>query len=148
MKDIRSCLLTDSAGRFPAAGKVWERNTHYGRYEIQENHIKDDALIYQRSKDTVSKDEIRQLPFRQQIGYFKDYYLKIVLAVAAAAVFIGGLLNTSVFNRRECVLSVCCVNGSDFTESEALDQFLTEYIGIENKNDYVQTNPSIWTPIR
>lgn len=107
--------------------------------KFKKTTLGDDALIYQRSKDTITKEEIKQLPFRQRIGYFRDYYLKIVLAVIAAAIFIGALLNTSVFNRKECVLAVCCLNGSELTKSEEFDQFLKESLGIERKNDYVQT---------
>lgn len=107
--------------------------------KFKKTTLGDDALIYQRSKDTITKEEIKKLPFRQRIGYFRDYYLKIVLVVVLAAVLIGYLLNTTVFNRAECVLAICCLNDSGLTGSEDMDRFLEEYIGMEGKNDYIQT---------
>ncbi len=107
--------------------------------KFKKTALDDDALIYKRSKDTISREDIKKLPFRQRLGYFRDYYLKIVLVVVLAAVFLITILNTTIFNRKECVLAICCLNGSEPADSESLDSFLEEYIGMENKNDYIQT---------
>lgn len=107
--------------------------------KFKKTALGDDALIYQRSKDTISKEEIKKLPFRQRIGYFKDYYLKITIVVIIAAIALGSLLNTTVFNRSNCVLALCFLNGSAIQDGEGMSSFLEEYLGMENKNDYIST---------
>ena len=79
--------------------------------KFKKTALDDDAMIYQRSKDTITKEEIKNLPLKQRLGYYKDYYLKITLVVIAAAVLIFSVLNTTIFNRSECRLSLCFLNG-------------------------------------
>ncbi len=108
--------------------------------KFKKTALDDDAMIYQRSKDTVTKEEIKSLPFRQRLGYYKDYYLKITLVVIAAAVLIFSILNTTVFNRSECRLSLCFLNGALPAQSDEMDLFFEEEIGLESKNDFMRSD--------
>ncbi len=108
--------------------------------KFKKTALDDDAAIYQRSKDTITKEEIKSLPFRQRLGYYKDYYLKITLVVIAAAVLIFSVLNTTVFNRSECRLSLCFLNGTLPEQSEEMDSFFEENIGLDSKNDFMRSD--------
>ncbi len=108
--------------------------------KFKKTALDDDAMIYQRSKDTITKEEIKNLPFRQRLGYYKDYYLKITLVVIAAAVLIFSVLNTAVFNRSECRLSLCFLDGALPERSEEMDSFFEEQIGLESKNDFMRSD--------
>ena len=105
--------------------------------KFKKTRLDDDALIYQRSKDTVSKEDLKNLSPAQKLQYFKDYYAKKVLIVICIIIAVGSLLNSTVFNRSTCLLSLYFLNGCQPEDSEAMRTSLEEYIGIENKNDYV-----------
>lgn len=107
--------------------------------KFKKTALDDDALIYQRSKDTTTKEDIKSLPLRQRLGYFRDYYLKIVVVAVLSVIVLASILNTTVFNRSESELSICFLNGSVPEKSEDLDSFFEEYIGLENKNDYIRS---------
>lgn len=107
--------------------------------KFKKTALDDDALIYQRSKDSISREDIKKLPLRQRFGYFRDYYLKIVAVAVLVIIAVVSLLNTTVFNRSESVLSICFLNGGAISDTDALDEFLEGYIGLENKNDYIQS---------
>ncbi len=108
--------------------------------KFKKTALDDDAAIYQRSRDTVTKEEIKNLSFRQRIGYYKDYYLKITLVIIAAAVIVISVLNTTIFNRSECRLSLCFLNGTLPAQSEEMDSFFEEQIGLESKNDFMRSD--------
>ncbi len=108
--------------------------------KFKKTALDDDAMIYQRSKDTITKEEIKELPFRQRLGYYKDYYLKMTLVVIAAVVLVVCILNTTIFNRSECRLSLCFLNGTLPAQSEEMDSFFEEQIGLERKNDFMRSD--------
>lgn len=108
--------------------------------KFKKTALDDDAAIYQRSKDTITKEELKNLPFRQKLGYYKDYYLKITIGIIIAAVLIFSILNTTIFNRSECRLSLCFLDGTLPERSEEMDSFFEEAIGLENKNDFIHSD--------
>lgn len=105
--------------------------------KFKKTTLNDDALIYQRSKDSVDKNDLKNLPLNQKLVYFKDYYLRIVIAVILVIIAVASILNTTIFNRSECVLSIFCLNDASIYDSDSLDSFFEENIGMENKNQYV-----------
>ena len=107
--------------------------------KLKKTALNDDAMIYKRSKDTITKEELKKLPFKQKLGYFKDYYLMKVIVVIIIFAMIFSVLNSAVFNRSECILAICFLNNSMVTQSDELSASLEDYIGPENDNDYVGT---------
>ncbi len=105
--------------------------------EHRKTTLSDDASIYSRTKDTVTKDELKSMPFKQKIAYFKDYYMYGVAGLIAAAVFIIYMVYTSIINPSKDVLSVVCLSDAFVSETEEMGDSIKEYLGIERKKDYV-----------
>lgn len=106
--------------------------------KFKKTTLDDDALMYNKSKDTITKEELKNLPFKQKLIYFKDYYAKRTIVVIIIIAVLISILNTTVFNRATCQLSLILINGQ-LEEAEALSDSLEEYLEITNKNDYVST---------
>ena len=104
--------------------------------KFKKTTLDDDALMYNKSKDTITREELKQLPFKQKLIYFKDYYAKITIVVIIIIIAVISLLNTTVFNRSTCMLSLILLNGQ-MENSDPLSESLEEYLEITNKNDYV-----------
>ena len=104
------------------------------------NHRKtvldDDASLYNKKHDVVTKEDLKNLSFKDKLRYFKDYYLKIVVIAVIILIGVCMILNETVFNRKTCVLSIACVNEYQIERSTELNTALEEIITIENKNDY------------
>ncbi len=105
--------------------------------EHRKTTLGDDASIYSRTKDTVTKEELKNLPLRQKLDYFKDYYLIGAVGLIAAAAFIIYMLYTSVINPSKDVLTVAFLSNTFISETEEMGAEIKEYIGIERKKDYI-----------
>lgn len=105
--------------------------------KYKKTKLDDDAVMYNKSKDTVTKEELKNLPFKKKLQYFIDYYAKAVIIgiLIIAAVF--SLLNTTIFNRSTCRLSLMFLNDCQIEDTESPAASLEEYFALENKNDYV-----------
>ena len=88
--------------------------------------LSDDAEIYNRSKDTVTKEDLKNLPMKQKWLYFKDYYLKGTAAVLAGVILVCYLVYTMVLNPHKEVLSVMCLTGSYVSAPEELGRELKD----------------------
>lgn len=103
------------------------------------NHRKtvldDDATLYNRKHDTVTKEDLKNLPFKQKLHYFKDYYAKIVIATVVVLIGVIMILNETIFNRQTCVMAVATLNDCQIVRSEELTEVLNEHFAAE-KNDY------------
>lgn len=104
---------------------------------FKKTKLDDDALMYQKSKDSVTKEDIKNLSFKEKVQYFKDYYAKKVLVIILIIAAVCAVLNTTVFNPSTSILSVIFLNECMIEKTEELQDSLEEYIGIENKNDYI-----------
>ena len=96
------------------------------------NHRKtvldDDATLYNRKHDTVTKEDLKNLPFKQKLHYFKDYYAKIVIATVVVLIGVIMILNETIFNRHTCVMAVATLSLS----SKIKNRFIILYPS-ENK---------------
>ena len=81
--------------------------------KFKKTTLDDDALMYNKSKDTITKEELKNLPFKQKLIYFKDYYAKRTIVVIIIIAVLISILNTTVFNRATCQLSLILINGQD-----------------------------------
>ncbi|MDO5337774.1 MAG: hypothetical protein Q4E89_10045 [Eubacteriales bacterium] len=105
--------------------------------EHKKTALDDDSFLYQQRDDSFGKKDTSKLSKQQKFQYFKDYYLvKIIVAVLIVA-FVGAIINGTVFNRSTNVMSVVLLNESQIADDAGLEAALTEYLQIENKNDYV-----------
>lgn len=105
--------------------------------KFKETVLDDDAKMYQASKDTVTKEDIKKLSGKQKIVYFKDYYLKICLAIILCGIFVGSMIYTSIINPSSNVLSIIALNGSYIKDEEEMSNSLESIIGMEREKDYV-----------
>lgn len=99
--------------------------------------LDDDAMIYSRSKDVVTKEDIKNLSRKEKLTYFRDYYMKACLAVAALVLVTFYMLYTIVLNPSKEILSVVFLDGTYVEDTTGLGHALEDYIGLERKNDYV-----------
>ena len=98
--------------------------------------LDDDASMYDKSKDTITKEELKKLPFKKKLIYFKDYYAVKIGVVIVILIAVISILNTTIFNHAACQLSLIVLNGQ-FEDSEPLSDSLKECLEITDKNDYV-----------
>lgn len=106
--------------------------------EHKKTTLDDDSILYQKRGDSVTKkQDIKNLSKKEKLFYFKDYYLKVVIVIIIAAIAAGTLANSMFFNRQTNILSVSFVNDSYLTDTEGLQNAITEYFAPENKNDYI-----------
>ncbi len=108
--------------------------------EHRKTTLDDDASIYSRTKDTVTKEELKNLPWRQKLDYFRDYYLVGLAALIAIVVVVAYMLYTSVINPSREVLSVAFLDDVFVSATDELGASLEEYIGMERKKDYVSVS--------
>lgn len=99
--------------------------------------LDDSASLYEQNRDYSSKDNLKNLTGKQKWRYFLDYYWKQLLVIILIAAFVLNLLNTMIFNRSECLLSLITTNECNIERSEELSETLQDYLSLENKNDYV-----------
>lgn len=105
--------------------------------KFKKTALDDDAYLYQKTSDTISREDLKKLSKKQKLQYFKDYYLKKVilgLLIAAAAI---NVIYTTVFKRSTCVLSISVLNSIQIEKSEDITEDLRDYLEVENKNDYI-----------
>lgn len=108
------------------------------------NHRKtaldDDASLYNKKHDVVTKEDLKNLSKKDKLRYFKDYYSKKVIVVLIIIIGIIMVLNEAVFNRKNCLLQIACLNEYQIENSEELAETLEELLNIENKNDYANVS--------
>lgn len=104
--------------------------------DYKKSVLGDDAFLYQRGHDTVTKEELKNLTFQQKMQYFKDYYLKKVIVALIVIIALASIINETVFNRSDCLLSIACIDEYQIMNSDELTEELSNHIEIEDKNDY------------
>lgn len=105
--------------------------------ETKKTALDDEASIYQKRKNTYTKEDVKAMSLKNRIKYFKDYYLKItilaLLIITAACV----LIHDIVFDKSQCVLYVSCINTAQPDNNETLIEDITKQINTENVGDFV-----------
>ena len=92
--------------------------------------LDDDSLLYQKRDESFGKKDISGMNVKEKAGYFKDYYLKIVLAVIAVAIIIGILIYTVFFHHQEMYLGVAIMNDAYMTDTDDLTADLRKLYGL------------------
>lgn len=105
--------------------------------EHKKTTLDDNSAFYEKNKDVVTKEDIKNLTPKQKLQYFIDYHLKKVIVIGAVAVYVFILLNSMFFNRKEILMTVAFLNECSITETEKLEEDLRAYLEIEDKNDSV-----------
>jgi hypothetical protein len=101
-----------------------------------------DMEVYNKNRDNNNSmyDEIREqnaklkgAPLNEKWAYFKEYYLKMTLAIIAAAIFIIYLAYTMITAPRDTAFAAYFFNDTgDSSNTELADSF-AEYMNIDTK---------------
>lgn len=113
---------------------------------MKETRLKEDAAIYSKRQDNISeKEKWVNLDSREKVQYFKDYYLKFVIAGALVLAFIIWLLYSMLKPRPDTVLTVTLINSTMTDEaSEALSASLSEYLDINRDKEEIFVDTSLF----
>lgn len=104
--------------------------------EHKKTTLNDDSVIYQKRDDSLGKKDTSNLTFLGKLGYFKDYYLKALLVIAALLAAAGYLIYSTTIGRTRSVFSMVFLNSSYIYDLEGIDQAITDTLSIEDKRDY------------
>lgn len=98
--------------------------------------------VYNKNRDNNQNlhDEIKEqnaklkdAPFKEKAAYFKEYYLKLTLAVIAVAILLGYLAYSIITAPEDTAFAAYFFNNTgDSSSTELLDGFI-EYAGIDTK---------------
>lgn len=102
--------------------------------------LDDDALMYKKHSDRVTKDQIKSLSKKDKWQYFKDYYLKFVVIGIVAVIFIGYMLMTTVFSDVTTELTVGVLSETTYVNSELLIEELTEHFEFNSDKEKIYVN--------
>lgn len=105
--------------------------------EHKKTVLEDDAKMYRKDKDKITKEELKNLPPKQKWQYFRDYYLKFVIVIIIALIAVGTIINTTILNPQTTVMSLATINECQIYETEEPIQKLTEYLEVTDKNSNV-----------
>lgn len=92
--------------------------------------LDDGAELYKKRGDSSAKVDFSSMTKAQKWQYFKDYYLKLVLAAIAVVILAGSFLYTTVFHRTETVLTIAIINDDPLMDTSAAQDELRSYFGL------------------
>ncbi len=104
-----------------------------------------------RDKNRNMHDEIREqnaklkgAPLREKLAYFKDYYLKMTLAVIAIIAFVVSIGYTMITAPDETAFSAFFFNDTGYSADSSLQDTFTEYLGVDPReyNVYIDATPT------
>lgn len=102
--------------------------------------VKKDALIYQKRKDTDSKEEYEKLDSNGKWQYFKDYYLKNILIVIVL-VIVAGYYIIGVITKPTNTIYIAIADDTFSEEQiEQLEKDIATYLGLNSKKEVVSIN--------
>ncbi len=105
--------------------------------EEEKTKLEEDALIYSKRDPDGGKEEYEKLDRKGKLQFFKDYYLKTILAVILIAVF-GGYYIAEAINKPHNVLYIA-IEGDVFS-SERVHQMeldIEKYLSLGPKEKVV-----------
>lgn len=98
--------------------------------------------VYNKNRDNNQNlhDEIKEqnaklkdAPFKEKAAYFKEYYLKITLAVIAVVIMLGYLAYSILTAPEDTAFAAYFFNNTGDSSSTALLDEFVEYIGLDTK---------------
>lgn len=113
---------------------------------MKETRLKEDAAIYSKRQDNKSeKEKWSNLSSHEKVQYFKDYYLKFVIAGALILAFIIWFLYSIFKPKPETMLTVTLINSTMTDEaSEALSSQLSSYLDIDTEKEEIFIDTSLY----
>lgn len=109
--------------------------------------------VYNKNRDQNNSihDEIKEqnaklknASLKKKLGYFKDYYLKMTLAIAAGVILIVSMIVTMVTAPDDTGFAAFFFNNNEFiTETPMLDEFVT-YAAIDTKEHDAYIDSSLY----
>lgn len=104
-----------------------------------------------RDKNRNMHDEIREqnaklkdAPLREKLAYFKEYYLKMTLAVIAIVVFVVSIGYTMITAPDETAFSAFFFNDTGYSSDSTLQDTFAEYLGVDTRKYevYIDATPT------
>lgn len=102
--------------------------------ENKKTVLSDDSPLYQKRDESFRKKDTSHLNAKGKAGYFKDYYMKPLIAIVLIAVFAVYMIYTIFFKHQETVLTVAFLNESYLQQTDALSEDLRSYYELTDKN--------------
>lgn len=89
--------------------------------------LDDDSILYQKRDESFSKKDTSHLSAKGKAGYFKDYYMKPLIAIVLIAVFAIYMIYTIFFKKQESILSVAFLNEAYLAQTEELTNDMRDF---------------------
>lgn len=99
--------------------------------------LDDNALIYKNSSDKPNKKSLKAMSKEEKWQYFKDYYLKKVIAIIIIIIGTVYFLNLMVFSKTTDILSVGIIGEIEIENNEKLKEELRSLLKVNNEKDVV-----------
>lgn len=105
---------------------------------MKETRLDDNAALYQRRQEKTEKQKFKELNGKEKWQYFKDYYLRKLLATVVILSFVGYFLYTVLSPKPQNLLSVACANYSfEDDRINELEKEIGDYLKIDPENQEV-----------
>lgn len=105
----------------------------------KQTRLDDNAEIYKRRDPQSERQKLSEMSGPQKVTYFKQYYLKKLLATLVIVGFLVYLLVTMFRPKPDTILSLAFVNYPAYTEQmQQLEAQLKEYYNIDEKTQEIR----------
>ena len=104
-----------------------------------------------RDKNRNMHDEIREqnaklkgAPLHEKLAYFKEYYLKMTLAVIAIIIFVVSIAYTMISAPDETAFAAFFFNDTGYSSDHSLQDSFTEHLGVDPREYevYIDATPT------
>ncbi len=102
--------------------------------------LKKDALIYQKRKDTDSKEEYEKLDANGKWQYFKDYYLKNIIIITVLVLIAGYYIIGAVTKPTNTIYIAIADDTFSKEQIRQLEKDIATYLGLNSKKEVVTIN--------
>lgn len=108
--------------------------------EDEKSKVKKDALIYQQRDDNDNEQAYQELDSQGKWQFFKDYYLKTVLLVAAL-LLVGGFYLYRAMTKPQTILYIAVSDDVlDSKQVKKLEEAVGTYLSLNPKHEVVTIN--------
>lgn len=102
--------------------------------ENKKTALDDDSILYQKRDESFKKKDTSHLSAKGKAGYFKDYYMKPLIAIILIGIFASYMIYTIFFKHQETVLSVAFLNEAYLAQTDALNADMRAYYELTDED--------------
>ncbi|MCC8046882.1 MAG: hypothetical protein LIP12_15610 [Clostridiales bacterium] len=110
-----------------------ELHNHTENAEKFKGALDADALIYQHREEKSGKEQMKSLHGKNRREFFKQYYLKRILIIAAVLLF-GVILLYNIVTTKNYALSILVVNASGDVNEEEDQEYFGKFLELNDMN--------------